>query len=191
MPKKSSPRSVPAEGLTSPEVIHSMIFIIRGKKVMLSTHLAGLYDVQSKVLVQAVKRNIERFPADFMFQLTKSESANLRSQIVTSSSRSQFVTLKRGQNIKYSPYAFTEQGVAMLSSVLNSERAIQVNIGIMRAFTRLREIIDVHKDFRQKLEELEQRVGYHDKKIMAIVDMMKKMFAEPKKQKIKIGFHTD
>lgn len=114
--------------------IESKMFLIRGQKVMLSQHLAALYEVEPKILNQAVKRNIERFPEDFMFQLTEEETALLRSQIVT-------LKTGRGQHSKYLPYAFTEQGVAMLSSVLRSERAIQVNIEIMRAFVRLRQML--------------------------------------------------
>src|SRR3990167_5227802 len=118
------------------EVIERRIFIVRGKSVMLDRDLAKLYGVETRVLNQAVKRNINRFPEDFMFSLTREEIGRI-SQIVIRS-RSQFVTLKRGQNIKYLPYAFTEQGVAMLSSVLNSERAINVNVQIMRAFVKIR-----------------------------------------------------
>ena len=118
--------TVPVERITS------KIYLIRGMKVMLDRDLAELYGVETKVLKQAVRRNIKRFPEDFMFELTKSEEKSLRSQIVT---------LKRGQHAKYLPFAFTEQGVAMLSSVLNSERAIEVNIQIMRAFTQLRQML--------------------------------------------------
>jgi hypothetical protein len=114
------------------EVIAARILELRGKKVMLDRDLAKLYGVKVKRLNEQVKRNIKRFPDDFMFRVTKEEVDSLRSQNVTLNSRSQFATLERGQNIKYLPYAFTEQGVAMLSSVLNSERAIQVNILIMR-----------------------------------------------------------
>ncbi len=114
-------------------IIEQHIFLIRGQKVMLDADLAKLYGVASKVLIQAVKRNKARFPSDFMFQLTYQEDRNLRSQIVTSN--------KRRGGRRYLPYAFTEQGVAMLSSVLNSDRAVQVNIEIMRAFVRLRELI--------------------------------------------------
>jgi len=120
------------------ENIATMVHWIRHEKVMLDSDLAELYGVPTKVLNQAVKRNAGRFPADFMFQLNEEEASVMRSQFVTSyeaqSSRSQIVTLKRGQNIKYLPYAFTEQGVAMLSSVLRSERAMEVNIAIMRTF---------------------------------------------------------
>lgn len=163
------------------EIIENNIFMFRGHKAMFSTHLAKLYDVKVKVLIQAVKRNIERFPEDFMFQLTWKEMQ---------SSRSQFVTLndiaKRGGNIKYLPYAFTEQGVAMLSSVLNSKRAIQVNIAIMRAFVRLRKILLTHKDIAAKIAALELRYKNHDmrlseydKHITAIFEAIKKLMAPP------------
>ncbi len=122
------------------EIIERKIFLIQGQKVMLSTHLAELYGVEVRALIQAAKRNVDRFPEDFMFQLNWEEAQSLRSQFVTlnkediRSSRSQIVILKKGQNIKFLPYAFTEQGVAMLSSVLHSKRAVQVNIAIMPAY---------------------------------------------------------
>ena len=129
------------------ELIASKIYLIRNVKVMLDRDLAELYGVETKVLKQAVRRNIDRFPADFMFELTKNEYQSLRSQIVT---------LKRGQHSKYAPFAFTKHGVLMLSSVLNSERAIQANIQIMRTFTKLREALIDDKDLRKELEELRQ-----------------------------------
>ncbi|MGH7889383.1 MAG: ORF6N domain-containing protein, partial [Thermodesulfobacteriota bacterium] len=125
-------------------MLERYIFSIRGHRVMLSAHLAELYGVKTKALLQAAKRNADRFPDDFMFQLTWEEAEGLRSQFVTlkdGASRSQIVTLKKGQNIKYLPYAFTEQGVAMLSSVLKSRRAIRMNIAIMRAFVRLKQMM--------------------------------------------------
>lgn len=131
------------------EAIEKKILLIHGQKVMLDSDLADLYGVQTKVLVQAVKRNINRFPTDFMFQLTAEEAVLLRSQIVTSSSG-------HGGR-RYVPYVFTEQGVAMLSSVLNSKRAIEVNIQIMRAFVKLREMMSTHKDLARKLTELEKK----------------------------------
>jgi phage regulator Rha-like protein len=151
---------------------------------MLSPHLAALYSVQTKVLTQAVKRNINRFPIDFMFQLTHMEFENLKSQIVTSS---------WGGSRRARPYAFTEQGVAMLSTVLNSERAIQVNIAIIRAFMKLRQILAANKDLTAKLDELERRVGSHDVKIQAIFEAIKRltMPVELEKKKEKIGFHKD
>ena len=129
--------------IASVEQIESQIFLIRGQRVMLDDDLAALYEVEIKVLNQAVKRNLDRFPDDFMFQLSAEEFADLRSQSGTSSLRSQIVTLKsgRGQHRKYLPYAFTEQGVSMLSSVLRSTRAIHVNIEIMRAFVQLRQML--------------------------------------------------
>jgi phage regulator Rha-like protein len=134
------------------QLIESKILFIRGKKVMLDRDLAALYGVETKMLNRAVKRNTERFPEDFMFQLSKEEYTELL--------RCQFGTLKRGQHSKYSPYAFTENGVAMLSSVLNSRRAIQVNIQIMRTFTKIREMIATHKELKQKIEEMEKKYDY-------------------------------
>ena len=158
------------------EIIESKILFVRGKKVMLDRDLALLYGVETKVLNQAVKRNIKRFPDDFMFQLNWDEASEL--------SRSQFVTLKKGENIKYLPYAFTENGVAMLSSVLNSERAITVNIQIMRTFTRIKEMIATHKDLARKLEEMEKK---YDAQFKVVFDTIRKLMApppEPKKRKI-------
>ncbi len=141
--------------------ITQAIVLLRGHKVLLDSVLAALYGVSTRVLNQAVKRNHERFPEDFMFQLSWKEAENLRSQNVIldrSSPRSQNVTLKRGSNLKYRPYAFTEQGVAMLSSVLRSAQAVQGNIAIMRAFVQLREAIAGNKELASKLEELERRI---------------------------------
>lgn len=176
------------------EIIEKNIFLVRGNRVMLSTHLAELYGVEAKVLVQAVKRNIDRFPEDFMFRLTWKEATNLKSQIVTSNgfekngSKSQIVTLKRGHNIKYLPYAFTEQGVAMLSSVLNSEKAVQANIVIMRAFVKMREIVSTHKELFHKLSQLERKAEEHDTDIHSIFEAIRQLMAVPKKTKQRIGF---
>ena len=158
------------------EAIESKILLIRGKKVMIDKDLATLYDVEIKALNQAVKRNIERFPDDFMFQLTKEEYDSLRSQ---------FVTLKRGQHRKYLPYVFSEQGVAMLSSVLNSKRAIQVNIQIMRTFTKLREMIITNKALQKKIEAME---GKYDKQFKVVFDALRGLIEPPEKPKGKIGF---
>lgn len=147
------------------ELIAAKIFEIRGKKVMLDKDLAVLYGVPTKRLNEQVRRNIRRFPEDFMFQLSWEEL----------DSRSQFATMKRGKNIKYLPCVFTEQGVAMLSSVLNSERAIQVNILIMRAFTRLKELLLTHKELALKIEKLESKYVEHDDKIQAIFDAIKQL----------------
>ena len=134
---------------------------------MLSTHLAELYEVEPRALVQAVKRNIERFPRDFLFQLTKIEFQNLKSQIVTSN----WGGLRRA-----APYAFTEQGVAMLSSVLNSRRAVQVNIEIMRAFVRLREIMATHKDLVRRLNQMEKK---YDAQFRVVFDAIRELMAPP------------
>ena len=143
---------------------------------MLSTHLAELYEVEPRALVQAVKRNIERFPPDFMFQLSKVEFENLKSQIVTSN----WGGLRRA-----APYAFTEQGVAMLSSVLNSRRAVQVNIEIMRAFVRLREIMATHKDLVRRLNEMEKK---YDAQFRVVFDAIRELMAPADPKKRKIGF---
>lgn len=162
------------------EVIENKILFIRGRKVMLDKDLAQLYGVKTRVLNQAVRRNTARFPEDFMFQLTKEETEKLL--------RSQFVTLKRGKHYKYLPYAFTENGVAMLSSVLNSERAVQVNIQIMRTFTRLREMLMTHKDLKDKIEAMEKKYDYQFK---IVFDAIKELLEPPKKTKKKIGFLRD
>lgn len=146
-----------------------------------------------RALMQAVKRNIDRFPDDFMFQLSWEEAKSLRSQIVILkqvSSRSQIVTLKQGQHIKFLPYAFTEQGVAMLSSVLKSKRAIRMNIAIMRAFVRLKQTMLINKDLAAKIGELEGKVGKHDKEISGIIDAIRDLISPPAKPKREIGFHA-
>ncbi len=164
------------------ETIEKKIFLLRGMKVMLDKDLAELYGVPTKVLIQAVKRNKERFPKDFMFQLTWDEAVG---------SRSQFVTLKKGDNIKYLPYVFTEQGVAMLSSVLRSKQAIQVNIAIMRVFVKLREIFSTHKELAYKLNELEGKIEKHDTEIEAIFEAIHQLMAVPEKPKRQIGFNSN
>ena len=174
------------------ERIETHIFLMRGQKVMLSTHLAELYDVEPRVLVQAVKRNIARFPEDFMFQLTREETSISKSRSVIlkeadpAASRSQSVTLKRGQNIKYPPYAFTEQGVAMLSSVLRSDRAIHVNIEIMRAFVRLRQMLASNADLARKLATLERK---YDAQFKIVFDAIRELMTPPDpKKKRSVGF---
>ncbi len=159
------------------ERIEQRIFLLRGHKVMLSPHLAQLYGVEPKVLLQAVKRNAERFPSDFMFQLTHQEAMHSRSQIVT---------LKQGQNVKYLPYAFTEQGMAMLSSVLHSKRAVRVNVEIMRTFVRLRQLLASRADLAAKLEEMEKKCDAQFKIVFdAIRHLVSPPTAAPRKQ---IGF---
>ena len=162
------------------EVIISKIILVRGEKVLLDRDLAELYDVETKVLKQAVRRNIKRFPNDFMFELTKEEFENWRSQFVTSNSD------KMG--LRYKPMVFTEQGVAMLSSVLRSNRAIEVNIAIMRVFVQLRKMISSHKELAHKLSELEQRLEGHDEQIQVVFEAIRQLMEPPKKPRKKIGF---
>ncbi len=152
--------------LTEEKVINK-IYLIRGKKVMLDRDLAELYDVETRIMNQAVKRNIKRFPEDFMFQLTSSELENWKSQIVMS--RSEKIGLRR------LPFAFTEQGVAMLSSVLNSERAISVNIQIIRVFAKMREMLETQNELLQKLEQLQKKEVEQDEKIMLIFEYLKQL----------------
>lgn len=179
--------------------IEDSIYPLRGQRVMLDFDLANLYGVSTKALNQAVKRNRSRFPDDFIFQLKTEEAERLIFQTGRSSagggrnvgsSRSQTVTLKRGQNIKYLPYAFTEQGVAMLSSVLRSQRAVQVNIAIMRAFVQLRAALESNRELAKKFSELEGRVGKHDEEIAAIIDAIRLLMAPAKKPRREIGFHV-
>ncbi len=160
------------------EVIIDKIYLIRGQKVMLDKDLAALYGVETKALKRQVRRNLLRFPEDFMFELTLKELSVLRSQIGTSS----------WGGTRYTPMAFTEQGVAMLSSVLNSDRAIEVNIKIIRIFTRLREILLTHKDILHKLEALEKNVAGHDKNIQMIFQVLKQLLDPPQKSRRQIGF---
>ena len=170
------------------ESIESKIFVTRGHRVMLDEDLAVLYEVEIKALNQAVKRNLERFPDDFMFQLTADEFADLKSQTGNSSLRSQTVTLKsgRGQHRKYLPYAFTEQGVAMLSSVLRSERAIHVNIEIMRTFVRLRQMLSSNTELSRKLVALEKK---YDARFKAVFEAIHDLMSPPEsKKKRPIGF---
>jgi len=162
------------------ESIVSKIIFLRDEKVLLDRDLAELYGVETKQLKRAVRRNIDRFPSDFMFELTRNEYNSLRSQFGTSS----------WGGTRYIPMAFTEQGVAMLSSVLNSKRAIEVNIAIMRAFVQLRRMIASHDELAQKLSELEQHLKDHDEKIQAIFEAIHELITTPEKPKRKIGFEV-
>ncbi len=157
------------------ERIENTIVQIRGQRVMLDTDLARLYEVETKVLLQAVKRNMDRFPEDFMFQLTPEEFENLRSQIVTSNTRG---------GRRYAPYAFTEQGVAMLSGVLRSPRAVAVNIEIMRAFVRLRHLLVGNAEMAHKLEELEKKT---EEKFSIVFDAIRQLMTPPEPMPRKIG----
>jgi len=168
------------------ELIISKIYNIRGKQVMLASDLAELYQVETKVLNQQVKRNFGKFPDRYMFQLTKNEYDSLRSQNVT---------LKRGQHTKYLPYAFTEHGVLMLSSVLNSERAEKVNILIIDTFIRLREILLLNNDMAHQLEKVMEKLNEHDNQILVILDYIKQLEQSKQedtdfKNRKRIGFKT-
>jgi len=166
------------------EVVKGKIYLIRGQKVLLDRDLAEMYGVEVKALNQAVKRNIGRFPEDFMFQLTAEEAVSLRFQIGTSKPQG------RGGR-RYMPYVFTEQGIAMLSSVLNSERAVQVNIAIMRAFVQMRELASSNRELASKFAELERRVGKHDEAIHTLFDAIRQMMRPEEKGKKSIGFKVE
>lgn len=168
-----------AKSIIPAELVRRCIFLLRGEKVMLSYDLAELYGVETKVFNQAVKRNKERFPLDFMFQLSHEEWNRLRSQIVTSNGRG---------GTRYRPYAFTEQGVAMLSSVLNSRRAIEVNIAIMRTFVELRRILTDNVQLRKKIESLERKYDEQFRQVFAVLAEMIKTDEKSPKQ---IGCHTE
>ena len=173
------------------EIIERKIYLIRGKKVMLDRSLAALYQVSTGELNQAVKRNLERFPEDFMFQLNRNEAKDWLLQTKSNSLRSQFVILKRGQHVKYLPYAFTEQGIAMLSSVLKSPRAIQVNIQIIRTFTKIKEMLATNEMLRRRMDEIERQLEKHDKRFKIVFQTIKDVLEMPKqKPKKQIGFHV-
>lgn len=164
------------------ERIHQAIAFVRRQKVMLSFDLARLYGVEPRALVQAVQRNRERFPPDFMFQLTKREWANLKSQIVISS---------WGGARRAAPYAFTEQGVAMLSSVLKSKRAVRVNIEIMRTFVRLRRVLSANASLSRRLDRLERKIGDHDKQFVAVIQDIRELMNPPEPKRRRIGYLSE
>ena len=195
--------------ILKPENLARFVFFIRGEKVMLDSDLARLYGVEARALNQAVARNRKRFPVDFMFQLTPGEYESLRSQTVISKKggtteglsqsvmssrrrrderlRSQIVTSKEGRGgRRFRPYAFTEQGVAMLSSVLRSSRAVEVNIAIMRTFVQLRRLMDTNRDLARKIEALEKK---YDEQFAVVFDAIKELIAPPEPPKRQIGFH--
>jgi len=163
------------------DAINKKIFEIRGCKVLLDSDLAALYGVETKVFNQSVSRNIRRFPEDFRFQLTRREYQNLRSQIVTSSSK-----LYGGR--RYPPYVFTEQGVAMLSGVLNSDRAIEVNIGIMRAFVKMRQMISSKEEIKEKLAEIENELGNHNRHFEKVFAALRLLMEPDSKKREQIGY---
>lgn len=174
-------KTQPLELIAAP-MIEKRIFGVRERQVMLDQDLADLYGVETKRLIEQVKRNLERFPQDFMFQLNKEEAAALRSQLATSN------TGRGGR--RYAPYVFTEQGVAMLSSVLRSKRAIAVNIEIMRAFVEMRRIASSYAVIEERLEEIERGVGEHDKQLEQIFTALRQMIAPPPQSKHPIGFRV-
>ena len=167
-----------SSALIPTEFIEQHIYLLRGERVMLDRDLAILYRVESKVLLQAVKRNLVRFPADFMFQLSAEETSNLRSQFVTSS----------WGGHRYLPYVFTEQGVAMLSGVLRSKRAVLVNIAVMRTFVKLRRLMASHKNLAVKLRELEKKYQRHDRQIKVVFDAIRQLMVSETKPKKEYGF---
>lgn len=167
------PSIVPMEKITS------KIYLIRGTRVMLDRDLAELYGVKTKALKQAVRRNIKRFPEDFMFELTKEEFADWRSQFVTSN--------RDRMGLRYPPMAFTEQGVAMLSSVLNSDRAIEVNIAIMRVFMRLRQMLATHEELQRKIEDMERK---YNRQFGVVFEAIKQLIETEDKPRRKIGFQV-
>jgi hypothetical protein len=189
--------------------IAPLIHEIRGERIILDADLARIYGVTTKRLNEQVRRNADRFPDDFAFQLSKEEAANLMSQNATSSpasltnrsqvatglnvsarSRSQFATLKRGQNIKYLPHAFTEHGAIMAANVLNSKQAVRMSVFVVRAFVKLREVVGTHKELAEKLTELERKLGTHDKAIVSIIAALRGL-TEPTKRKARaIGFRA-
>ena len=166
------------------EVVKGKIYLIREQKVLLDSDLAEMYGVETSNLNKAVKRNIDRFPQDFMFQLTSEEAGSLRFQIGISKPQG------RGGR-RYMPYVFTEQGVAMLSSVLNSERAVQVNIAIMRAFVQMRELAASNRELANKFTDLERRVGSHDEAIRTLFDAIRQMMKPEEKERKPIGFKVE
>lgn len=171
------------KNLISVDTVANRIFVIRGKSVMLDSDLAQLYEVETKRLNEQVKRNSERFPEDFMFQLTKEEADSLRSHFATLN-KSQ-VSSKRGKHAKYLPLVFTQEGVAMLSGVLNSPRAIQVNIQIMRAFVQLRRMLLTNVDLRRKIEDMERK---YSKKFSIVFRVLKQLLEVPQKNRLITGF---
>jgi phage regulator Rha-like protein len=170
-----------AGSIVPAELIENKIYFIRNKKVMLDSELAELYGVSTKRLNEQVRRNIERFPEDFMFVLTKEEADFLRSQIAT-------LKKGRGQHSKYSPYAFTEHGAIMAATILNSPGAIEMSIFVVRAFVKLREMLIQHKDLKYKIEEMEKK---YDSQFKIVFNAIKELMAPPEKQVRKIGFKIE
>ncbi|MBU1298904.1 MAG: ORF6N domain-containing protein [Bacteroidetes bacterium] len=171
------------------EPIEHQIFLIRGQKVILDNELARIYGVTTKALNQAVRRNLNRFPEDFMFQLTRAE---LDAIISTSTNRSQFVTgSQKHRDPRFLPYVFTEHGALMAANVLKSKRAALMSVYVVRAFVKLREALAMHKDLAQKLKELEKKFEYHDTEIKSIIETIRQLLQPPEKPKRQIGFKVE
>jgi len=164
--------------------IESLIVVARGHRNILAADLARIYGVETRVLNQAVKRNIEKFPRDFMFRITRDESTEI------SRSRSQSVILKRGHNVKFLPYAFTEHGAIMAANVLNAPHAVQMSVFVIRAFVRLRQIVTTHKELGVKLAELEETVASHDRHIQRLFEAIRRLMEPPLPKSRRIGFST-
>lgn len=164
--------------------VEKQIFTVRGQRVMLDRDLAALYGVTTKRLNEQVRRNHDRFPKDFMFQLTLEEGQSLKA------SRSQIATLKRGQNIKYAPYVFTEHGAVMLASVLNSRIAVEASIQVVRAFVRLRSILNTHKELAEQLDALEQKYEKHDEHFKTVFAALRQLLAPDSRARRQIGFRV-
>ena len=170
--------------------IAPLIHETRGERVILDSDLAKIYGVAVKALNQAVKRNADRFPEDFAFRLTRAEYDSLRSQIVTSPLRSQNATLKRGQHRKYLPHAFTEHGAIMAANVLNSKQAVEMSVFVVRAFVRLRDMLATHKELAAKIDELDRKVGSHNKAIGSIIAAIRQLTAPAPRKSGAIGFRA-
>jgi hypothetical protein len=187
--------------MTSPliavDALSDRIHLVRGQRVMLDSDLAELYGVTTKRFNEQVKRNIERFPSDFMFQLVEDEDESLRSQFVTLNTddplRSQIATLKpgRGQHRKYLPYVFTEHGAIMAASVLNSPRAVEMSVFVVRAFVKLRALLASSRELSERLDELERKLSPHDQAIAGLIDAIRQLTATPAKPSRPIGFTAD
>jgi hypothetical protein len=199
MAKKTANPAGQLEALTPPVEIEQDILLIRGQRVILASDLARLYGVPVRRLNEQVKRNSDRFPADFVFQLTRAEAemaTRSRSQFATlndgAALKSQIATSKRGMNIKYLPYAFTEHGAIMAANLLRSERAAKVSVFVVRAFVKLRETFASHRELAGKLNELESKIQDHDGQIGALIGAIRSLMAEPRgRRKPPIGYHTE
>ncbi len=197
MVKRKPVRGTKPVPALSPEQIDHSILVVRGQKVLLDEQLAKFYGVETRALVQAVKRNVNRFPEDFMFRLSGDEWVALKSRTDLVGLRSQTVILKsgRGRHRKYLPYAFTEQGVAMLSSVLRSPRAVEVNIQIMRAFVRLRQLLGADKELADRLTKLEEQMRQRDhavaQQFQQVFALLDQLFSPPAPPRKRIGFHAE